>query len=236
MIRAVFWDFGGVILTSPFEAFAAYERELGLDAGFIRSINAANPHTNAWARLERGELDADAFVVEFEAEARNLGGELSGRRVLELLAGPVRPEMVEALGRVREHGLRTACLTNNIAGLDGATGSARPEVDEVMALFDVVIESSKIGVRKPEPRFYELACELLDVCPEHCVFLDDLGVRPRVRRGGTRPARPRHRRRDRHSTTNAQRCALARQRTSPHRGRRTSVATRGAPEPACRRS
>jgi putative hydrolase of the HAD superfamily len=176
VIRAVLWDFGGVILASPFDAFAAYERELGLEPGFIRSINAADPHTNAWARLERAELDADEFVAEFEAEARRLGGELSGRRVLELLAGEVRPEMVEALRRVRAEGLRTACLTNNIAGLDGAIGSARPEVDEVMALFDVVVESSKIGVRKPEQRFYELACELVGVPPEQCVFLDDLGV------------------------------------------------------------
>jgi putative hydrolase of the HAD superfamily len=176
VIRAVLWDFGGVILTSPFEAFARYERDLGLPAGFIRSINTENPHSNAWARLERAELDADAFAAEFEAEAQAIGGELSGHRVLELLAGDVRHEMVAALRAVRDADLRTACLTNNIAGLGDSADHPRPEVVEVMALFDVVVESSKVGIRKPEPRFYEIACDLLDVAPPECVFLDDLGV------------------------------------------------------------
>jgi len=171
VIRAVLWDFGGVILTSPFEAFARYEIEAGLPDGFIRRVNATNPHTNAWARLERGELDLAGFADTFEAEARLLGGELSGARVLELLAGEVRPEMVEALRRCKEEGFALACLTNNIAN-----GEERPDAAEVMALFDVVIESSKLGVRKPEARFYELACETLGVAPSECVFLDDLGI------------------------------------------------------------
>jgi putative hydrolase of the HAD superfamily len=176
VIRAVLWDFGGVILTSPFEAFAAYERELGLPRGFIRSVNATDPHSNAWARLERAELAPDAFVTAFEEEARRLGGELSGRRVLDLLAGSVRPEMVAALRGVRAAGLRTACLTNNVAGWEDDGGDDRQDVVEVMRLFDVVVESSKAGIRKPEPRFYELACERLGVEPAECVFLDDLGV------------------------------------------------------------
>jgi putative hydrolase of the HAD superfamily len=176
VIRAVLWDFGGVILASPFDAFAAYEQELGLPAGFIRSVNATDPHGNAWARLERAELTAEEFVDAFEAEARALGGELSAQRILELLAGEVRPEMVAALQAVRAAGLRTACLTNNIAGVGEGALDGRPEVLEVMELFDVVIESSKVGIRKPEPRFYELACELLDVAPPECVFLDDLGM------------------------------------------------------------
>jgi putative hydrolase of the HAD superfamily len=173
VIRAVLWDFGGVILTSPFDAFEAYEKEVGLPAGTIRRINATDPHANAWARLERSELDPAGFAAAFEAEARSLGAELSGRRVLELLAGEIRPEMVEALRRVAEAGYRTACLTNNIADGDAP---ARPDIADVMVMFDVVVESSKIGVRKPEPRFYELACAALDVAPDECVFLDDLGV------------------------------------------------------------
>jgi putative hydrolase of the HAD superfamily len=172
VIRAVLWDFGGVILTSPFEAFERYELQAGLEPGFIRRVNAANPHTNAWARLERGELDLEGFGAVFEDEARTLGGDLSGAEVLSLLSGEVRPEMVEALRRCQAAGLALACLTNNIA----ADGESRPEVEEVMGLFDVVIESSKLGIRKPEPRFYELACEALDVTPAECVFLDDLGI------------------------------------------------------------
>jgi putative hydrolase of the HAD superfamily len=171
MIQAVLWDFGGVILTSPFEAFERYEREAGLAPGFIRRVNATNPDANAWARLERGEVDLDGFGEAFEAEARALGGELSGQGVLELLSGEVRPEMVEALRRCQSAGLALACLTNNISN-----GEARPDVAAVMDLFDAIVESSKLGIRKPEPPFYEMACEILDVTPQECVFLDDLGI------------------------------------------------------------
>ena len=181
-IEAVLWDFGGVILTSPFDAFAAYEREHGLPDGFIRQVNATDPHTNAWARLERAELDPDGFAAAFEIEARALGGEVSGARILELLAGEIREEMVTALDRCRAAGLRTACLTNNIVSWeadvdeDPVLAARAVQIAAIMSRFDVVVESSVIGVRKPEPRFYELACELLDVAPEACVFLDDLGI------------------------------------------------------------
>jgi putative hydrolase of the HAD superfamily len=171
VIRAVLWDFGGVILTSPFEAFERYELEAGLEPGFIRRLNATNPDANAWARLERGELDLDGFGAAFEDEARALGAGLSGADVLALLSGDVRPEMVEGLRRCKAAGLALACLTNNIAN-----GEERPDLAEVMALFDVIVESSKLGIRKPEPRFYELACEALDVTPAECAFLDDLGI------------------------------------------------------------
>jgi len=174
VIQAVLWDFGGVILTSPFVAFEEYEREVDLPAGFIRRVNATNPHDNAWARLERGEVTVDEFIVEFEGEAGALGGSLSGQRVVELLGGDIRPQMVTALRHLREAGYRQACLTNNVA--NSGAGYERPEVIEVMGIFDLVVESSKLGVRKPEPRFYELACEQLAVEPTACVFLDDLGI------------------------------------------------------------
>ncbi len=169
MIRAVLWDFGGVILSSPFDAFARYEAELGIPEGTIRRLNATNADTNAWALFERSEIDRDGFCTRFEAEATDAGYTLSGARVLDALYGELRPAMVEALRRVRAR-YRTACLTNNVVG------AVRPELADVMALFDVVVESSKVGVRKPEPRFYELACEQLGLEPAQCVFLDDLGV------------------------------------------------------------
>jgi len=170
--EAVLFDFGGVITTSPFEAFNRYEREVGLPHGFIRRLNATNHHTNAWARLERNEVDLEIFCELFEAEAVAAGHELSARRVLDALNGDLRPAMVEAV-RICSGRVRTACLTNNIVREDGP--AARPH-HEVMALFDVVVESSKVGVRKPDPRFYELACEQLSVEPVECVFLDDLGI------------------------------------------------------------
>jgi putative hydrolase of the HAD superfamily len=177
MIKAVLWDFGGVILSSPFEAFRHYETSRGLPPDFIRSVNTAEPHANAWARLERSEITAEEFDAEFARESGALGHEVRGADLLELLAGDVRAEMVAALDRVRTAGLATACLTNNIAGGDvRVVGDVRPDVAAVMARFDVVLESSKLGVRKPEPAFYALACEQLGVAPEECVFLDDLGV------------------------------------------------------------
>jgi putative hydrolase of the HAD superfamily len=180
-VRAVLWDFGGVILTSPFEAFASYEAELGLPKGFIRTVNATNPDTNAWARLERSELDPAGFGSAFELEARALdttgrAEALVGTRVLDLLAGEIRPQMVAALDALKAHGLAIACLTNNVAGTGSGPSERQVRVDAVMARFDVVVESSKVGCRKPEPRFYEMACELLAVHPTECVFLDDLGI------------------------------------------------------------
>lgn len=171
MIRAALFDFGGVILSSPFDAFARYEVDNGLPPGFIRGLNATNHHENAWAKLERSEVDYDTFCELFEAEAKAAGGVLNAREVMALLAGEVRPAMVEAVRRCREQ-LKTACLTNNF--VSEPAGERR--VGPVLDLFDVVVESSRVGVRKPDPRFYEIACSLLDVHPTEAVFLDDLGV------------------------------------------------------------
>jgi putative hydrolase of the HAD superfamily len=170
-ITAALFDFGGVILSSPFEAFARYERARGLPDGFLRRVNATDPDTNAWARLERSEVALEEFCTLFEAEALALGHPVDAREVLGLLSGELRPEMVEAVRRCSER-LTTALLTNNVAGMDARAD--HPE--NVLTYFDEIIESSKVGVRKPDPRFYELACERLGIEPAEAVFLDDLGV------------------------------------------------------------
>ena len=173
MIKATLWDFGGVILSSPFAAFSRYEKQCGLPDGFIRRLNASNHHMNAWAHLERGDITFDEFCDRFESEARQAGGELDARQVMGLLSGDVRPAMVDALRRCHER-LRTALLTNNfITGDRGGSGGDHPGI---LALFDVVIESSKAGVRKPDPRFYAMACDALGIRPDEAVFLDDLGI------------------------------------------------------------
>lgn len=174
--RAVFWDFGGVILSSPFDAFLQYEAQKGLPEGFLRSVNATNPDANAWALLERNEVSPRDFDALFLAESTALGHPVPGADVLKLLAGEIRPAMVQALDTVKAAGYAMACLTNNVVGGDGATPERREAVAAVMARFDAVIESSKVGCRKPETRFYEIACETLQVSPHECVFLDDLGV------------------------------------------------------------
>jgi putative hydrolase of the HAD superfamily len=179
MIEAVIWDFGGVLTSSPFEAFNRHEAERGLPKDFIRSINATNPDTNAWALFERNEIGLAEFDEMFAREAAARGHELRGRDVVELLSGDIRPEMVEALKRCKAR-VKVGCITNNVAAGEGA-GMARGadkarQVAEIMALFDHVIESSKIGIRKPDPRIYLLACETLGVDPARSVYLDDLGI------------------------------------------------------------
>lgn len=174
--RAVFWDFGGVILESPFDAFARYEANRGLPAGFLRKVNATNPDTNAWALLERNEVTPSTFDSLFAEESERLGHRVPGADVLALLAGEIRQPMVAALDRVKAAGFAMACLTNNVVGGDKTTPARAAAVNEVMARFDAVVESSKVGCRKPETRFYEIACALVGVTPHECVFLDDLGI------------------------------------------------------------
>lgn len=177
-IKAVLWDFGGVILSSPFDAFNRFEEQYGLPSDFIRTVNATDPDANAWARLERSELTHEEFDKAFAEESARLGHEVRGSDVLALLAGKVRPEMVRALDKVIEAGYRTACLTNNVTKTDqiDPTANERADVAEVFAKFEFVIESSKVGYRKPEPKFYTTACEMLGVQPTECVYLDDLGI------------------------------------------------------------
>jgi len=171
VIRAVFWDFGGVILSSPFAAFNAYERANGIPVDHIRRVNSTDPDTNAWARIERRELSHAEFDEAFAAESEALGHRIPGRDVIGMLYGTIRPEMVDALDRVVAAGYITACLTNNVS-----IDAHRDDVAAVMARFHHVVESSRAGVRKPEPAFYELACAVAEVEPVEVVFLDDLGI------------------------------------------------------------
>ncbi len=177
--KAVIWDFGGVLSTSPFDAFNAYEAERGLPADFIRSVNARNGDSNAWALLERSEVTAEEFDRLFRAEAEALGHSVPGKDVLALLAGRLRPRVVEALQVCKRHG-KVGCITNNAPVGKGASmtddANRAAEVAAVFELFDHVIESSKLGIRKPDPRIYEMMCEALAVDPSDCVYLDDLGI------------------------------------------------------------
>jgi putative hydrolase of the HAD superfamily len=176
MVEAVIWDFGGVLTTSPFEAFARFERERGLPADIIRRTNAANHLENAWARFERAEVDIEAFDRLFADESLALGAEVRGKDMLPLLQGDLRPEMVEALKRVGAN-FKTGCITNNLpANAIGSRSGRMLYVTEVMTLFNHVIESAKIGLRKPDPRIYRMMVEALRVDPNNCIYLDDLGV------------------------------------------------------------
>lgn len=180
MIKAVLWDFGGVLTTSPFEAFNRFEAEHQLPKDIIRRINATNPHANAWAQLESSQISVDEFDEAFAGEARELGHDIRGQDVLALLSGDLRPRMVGALTAIRGR-FKTGCITNNIKNQGEGPGMARDNeragrVAQVMDMFDVVIESSKVGIRKPDPEIYRIACREMDIDPDEAVFLDDLGI------------------------------------------------------------
>jgi putative hydrolase of the HAD superfamily len=177
-VRAVLFDLGGVLTESPMDSFAAYETVAGLPAGLIRRLNATDPDTNAWARFERGELDVDGFTTVFEDEARAAGHTVDAARVLDALHHPaLRPAMVDAVRRLRAAGLPLGLVSNNVRPMEraGALG-------QLLALFDVVVESSVEGIRKPEPEIYRRAlARLADAVGEavtaaDCAYLDDLGI------------------------------------------------------------
>lgn len=175
-VTAVVFDLGGVVTTSPLAAFTVYEREAGLPEGLVARLNTTDPHGNAWARFERSELDRDGFVEVFEAEARAAGHEVDATRVLDALHGDVRPAVVTAIRRLGAAGLPLALLTNNAAPMDRAG-----DLGELIGLFDVVVESSVEGIRKPEPAIYPLTLERLGAAvgrpidPAGVGYLDDLG-------------------------------------------------------------
>jgi putative hydrolase of the HAD superfamily len=177
-VRAVLFDLGGVLTESPMDSFAAYEAAAGLPAGLIRQLNATDPDTNAWARIERGELDVAGFAEAFEAEARVAGHRVDAARVLSALDHPAqRPAMVSAVRRLRAAGLPLGLVSNNVRPMprEAALG-------ELLALFDVVVESSVERIRKPEPEIYRRALTRLsaavgaELAASDCAYLDDLGI------------------------------------------------------------
>ena len=178
--EAVIFDFGGVITSSPFEAFAQFEVACGLPEGTIRGLNATNPDDNAWAMFERAEIGPDEFDRQFSDEAKAAGYAITGKDVLDLLSGAIRPRMVTALDTLVANRYRIACITNNVPSGKGAGMAGSPEkaaaLAAIFARFEHVIESSKAGIRKPDPRIYQMMCAALGVEPEACIYLDDLGV------------------------------------------------------------
>jgi putative hydrolase of the HAD superfamily len=176
--RAVIFDFGGVITSSPFEAMARYERARGIPEGFIRRVNATNPDDNAWAKFERSAIDLDSFDALFAAESAALGHRIPGADVMGLLYGEVRPRMVRALDTLADAGFALGCITNNVALPEGSplASGQKAKVEPVFARFHHILESAKVGIRKPDPRIYKMMCEALAVAPGVCIYLDDLGI------------------------------------------------------------
>ena len=176
---AILWDFGGVFTSSPFEAFNTLEERVGAPRDFIRQTNAINPDTNAWAKFESNSVSLDEFDVLFAIESEARGHRILGKDVIAMLSGTLRPRMVEVLKLCKRH-YKVACITNNVKAGEGpgmAQGKSKASaVAEVMAMFDLVVESSVEGVRKPNPEIYRIACDRLGVDCTEAIFLDDLGI------------------------------------------------------------
>ena len=173
--KAIIWDFGGVITSSPFEAFNKFELSNNLPKDIIRTINSENPYDNAWAKFERNDIDLDEFDNLFSIEADKKGFKISGKQVVKLLSGEIREQMVDFLYFLKKD-YKLGCITNNIQNSKNEKVNHLNEAGQVMKIFDHIIESSKVGLRKPDPRIYYMSCDALGVEPEECIYLDDLGI------------------------------------------------------------
>ncbi len=176
---SVFWDFGGVVTSSPFEAFSNFELNNNLPKDFIRKVNSTNHKSNAWAQLEQSKINLEEFDVLFKKESKSLGYEVSGGQILNLLQGEIRPEMVNALEKLKKENFTLACLTNNFNSGDknqSALDDINEERTKIMNNFDYIIESKELGIRKPDVEFYLKALEITGADPKKTIFLDDLGI------------------------------------------------------------
>jgi epoxide hydrolase-like predicted phosphatase len=168
--QAVIFDLGGVVLGSPLHAIAHFERDCGIPEGFINRVVLESGSGGAWSRLERGKLGIEEFLTAFESDCEAAGRAISARALMERIAeaSQPRPAMLEAVRAVRARGLVAAALTNNWGGEGDGTRALQPH-------FDVFIESSVLGLQKPDPRIYRHACRAIGIEPEQAVFLDDIG-------------------------------------------------------------
>ena len=171
--KAIIWDFGGVITSSPFEAFNQFEEANGLPKDIIRTINSENPDTNAWAKFESNSITIDVFNDLFLKEAKAKGFDIKGRDIIKLLKGSIRKNMVSFLRELKSD-FKLGCITNNVKSSSEENNDN--ETKEAMSLFDHIIESSIVGIRKPNPEIYMMSCDALKVSPDQCIYLDDLGI------------------------------------------------------------
>jgi len=171
-LAAVVFDLGGVVTESPLHAIARYEKDHGLAPHAVSRAVVRSGDQGAWPRLERGELTVERFIAPFEADCRAQGVALDGARLMAYIAeaGRPRPAMLAAIRRIGDHGLRVAALTNN-----WVTEAPRPDPHPLRQHFHVFVESSVVGLRKPDPRIYRLVLDELGVEAGQAAFLDDIG-------------------------------------------------------------
>ena len=179
MTQCVIFDLGGVVFESPIVKLAELESSHGLE---VHALNRFIMQSSSWSALEKGIMNPVQFTVAYDAEVSEMARRrlvddkllsITGETVLRTIASAgaeSRPAYREAIAALRSKGFKTVALTNNFQSL-GATSA----LSLVSGMFDLVVESSMVGLRKPDPAIYRLVCEKAHVTPAHCVFLDDIG-------------------------------------------------------------
>ncbi|XP_071945026.1 acyl-CoA dehydrogenase family member 10-like [Antedon mediterranea] len=171
--KAVIFDMGGVLISKPFKVFEAFEKDNGLPNGLIRQVIVERGEDGSFARMERGELTTEEFGQIFSTEcSEKLGKNVDMTEFLKVFERDVYalPEMLDAVRCIQAEGVSVALLTNN---WKHESGRSLQPLDP--SLFDVIVESCLVGMRKPDARIYQLCLEKLKVKPEESVFLDDIG-------------------------------------------------------------
>lgn len=167
------FDFGGVFTASPFTGIHAWHVEKGLDP--VQGVRAVfGPYDedtdHPWHRLERGEIALLAAAEQIKAVAAEEGLDIELSEMFGSMGGSgVRTDMVDKAIELRRAGYRTGLITNNIKEFSDGWRAMIP-VDD---MFEVIVDSSAVGMRKPDPRIYTMCLEQLGVAPERSVFLDD---------------------------------------------------------------
>jgi epoxide hydrolase-like predicted phosphatase len=178
MTRAVVCDFGGVLTTPLIESFLHYQEQSGIPfQDVVAAMGRITERTgkNPLHELEKGAITEDEFLSSIEEE---MGGGVSLRELHLVYFDHLQPNdrMIEFVRSLRvQRGLRSALLTNNVREWEPKWRSMLPEIDEI---FEVIVDSAFVGLRKPDPAIYHLTVERLGdgVTASDCVFIDDIDV------------------------------------------------------------
>ncbi|KAK1170419.1 bifunctional epoxide hydrolase 2 [Acipenser oxyrinchus oxyrinchus] len=191
--RVVLFDLGGVLMTpAPQLTFQKYEESLGIPRGFLQKTIVNGGPENPFFRAERGQITLSQFVPEFEAECKKsassegvtLPPQFSVQRLFEEVTAALKinKPMLEAAVRLRDSGFKTCVLTNTWVDDSAQREGTAQALSSLSGHFNLLIESCRAGMRKPEPAFYSLALDKLNAKPQEAIFLDDIGANLKVAR------------------------------------------------------
>ena len=169
-IKIVLWDYGGVLTESPIINFRKFENDNNYSLNTIVKINSDNKYNNAWAKLEKDEISIEQFSKLFREEAKQFGiPNINTDKLLECLNVKLNIKMVELLENVSKF-YSCVCLTNNFKKMSSY------DFENIKHNFSLIIESCKIGLRKPEKEIYTYVLKVLKVSAKEILFIDDLGI------------------------------------------------------------